>query len=153
MSSSPYRSFYLWPLPVWGEERARPAALSITGNCAQYTQCKMEFGYEELLNVIQDNVGAFGIWPQKIKRLFNSAHLKHQDRFELTLFFFSNGLSHELLYAWLIKNNMLRDKAAVDHVGYLWQYFQRDENKNKFYTFDMTNMRWEYLDGKEKCFS
>ncbi|KAK7478632.1 hypothetical protein BaRGS_00030095 [Batillaria attramentaria] len=74
-------------------------------------------------------------------------HIKHWQRILVAALIFSNGLNPIIFMEWVDLMNLCRDQAARRHFTALFRLFERGEYSRAVYAFDMTNGRYEYLDG------
>ena len=87
---------------------------------------------------------------EDFRRLFISENLKHGERFKLTLFLLGNGVPPNLIEEFYASNNSLRDESASRSVASMISQYKSlsEETRNKWASFDLIRMRWEYFNGK-----
>ncbi len=97
--------------------------------------------------LINDIIGSASLWPRSIRRLFWTRDLKHFQRFLIICFCYVNGLSPNDFWDWANLLRLCRDQAARQHMEYLFQAFHKGRYGDKYYAFNVSNGRYEYLNG------
>ena len=97
--------------------------------------------------LIQDIIGPANLWPHKIRELFWKKNLKHFHRIIVCAFVYVNGLNPELFFEWCELLELGRDRPAKNHFRALFRYFDNGNCSRSLYAFNVTNRRYEYLDG------
>lgn len=95
---------------------------------------------------IQEIVGPAKRWPHKIRKLFWTKNIRHFDRIILSAFVYVNGLNPDVFLEWVAMIGLARDQEAFKHFSYLL-HSKFNETKYNLYAFNVTNNRYEYLDG------
>ncbi len=106
----------------------------------------------ELWSEIQDLIGTASKWPRKIRRFFWTENLKHFDRILMCAFCYVNGLTPELLIDWIELKHLL-DDHGLKHVKQLFKYFEEGRYGRSLYGWNITNNRYEYLDGSVRQYT
>ena len=106
----------------------------------------------ELWIDIQDVVGLQNLWPNRIRDLFWSRNVKYFDRQVVAAFVFVNGLNPEIFLEWVNLIGMARDRPAIDHFKWLFRQFETDPRKFTLYGYNVTNNRYEYINGKIRLY-
>ncbi len=97
--------------------------------------------------LIKDIIGPASLWPTRIRVLFWTRNLTHFQRFLLACFVFVNGLSPEDFMHWSDLMHLCRNTSAREHLLQLFQRFERGEYGGNYYAFNVSNRRYEYLNG------
>ena len=96
---------------------------------------------------IQDKIGRATVWPVNIRRLFWTQNNTHFKRILVSAFVYVNGLNPEIFMEWVELIGLARDRAALNHFRALFNLFERGSYSTSLYAFNITNNRYEYLDG------
>ena len=100
---------------------------------------------------IVDIIGPISAWPSKILERYLKDSYKSEDRFALCLFNFTNGLDNSLFLEFAQTHGKLRDEAAVQHIRTISAMLERRvEHLNDYYSFNIQENRWTYLNGQTK---
>ena len=84
--------------------------------------------FEQILDI----VGSRDQWPPDVIRYFwrltprGSDYLDYSERFRLSVFMYVNEVPFEMFYNWCLRVNLLRDRAAREHISRLYSTFQYD---------------------------
>ena len=97
--------------------------------------------------LIQDIIGPAKLWPHKIRNLFWTKNLQHFDRLIVCAFVYVNGLNPELFFEWTELLELARYRPARNHFRAIFKYFYNGNCSRSLYAFNVTNNRYEYLDG------
>ena len=86
---------------------------------------------------------------EDFRRLLLKSHLKHGERFKLTLFLLSNGVAPWIIKEYYRANCSLRDESAERSVAAMIDEFgSPTSDKWKAWTsFDLVTRRWEKMAG------
>ncbi len=103
-------------------------------------------------SLIKDIIGSPSLWPNNIRRLFWTKNLTHFQRFLLVCFCYVNGLSPEDFYEWSGLLHLCRDESARKHVESLFEKFSEGQYGDKYYAFNVSNNRFEYLNGNVRLY-
>ena len=98
-----------------------------------------------LWKTIQDIIGDASKWPKLICRLFWTPSLRHFHRCIVAAFVYVNGLNPEMFLEWVELQHLCRDQSGINHFTALFRSFER--TKYNLYAFNVTNNRYEYIDG------
>ena len=93
---------------------------------------------------VEDLIGPLIEWPQPMRCLALSTHLRYRDRFQLTLFLLGNALPPCVIREWYASQRCLRDVAARRHVESVIADFKSD----KLARFEFWDMQ---VGGKSQC--
>ncbi|MEW8548563.1 MAG: hypothetical protein AB2693_34105 [Candidatus Thiodiazotropha sp.] len=99
---------------------------------------------------MQDIIGNASKWPKLIRRLFWTRNLRHFQRCIVAAFVYVNGLNPDIFMEWAEKQLLCRDQAAFNHFRNLFKAFA--EKKYKLYAYNVTNNRYEYIDGTVRVY-
>ena len=106
------------------------------------------YSFEDIVDFIGGPVTA---WPCKILERYQKASYNNSDRFTLCLFNFTNGFDNRLFLEFAQTNGKLRDEAAAQHIRTITQMLERrEEHLNDYYSFNIQENRWTYLNGQTK---
>lgn len=101
----------------------------------------------EQWNTIQDIIGRANLWPHLIRRWFWTPDLNHFKRIIISAFVYVNGLNPVIFLEWVNLLGLARDRAAHSHFRALFRLFEAGHYSRALYGFNVTNRRYEYLDG------
>ena len=80
--------------------------------------------------------------------------LKNKERFKVACFTFVNGLPRHLLLEWCHIRGLLRDKAAYDHINYLYDKFENTSDYDtKYWQWNVAMARDQYINGQTHYYS
>lgn len=96
---------------------------------------------------IVDVIGDAKKWPHLLRRLFWTKNLNHFQRILVCTFCYVNGLNPVMFEEWAELMGLCRDRAAVQHIKSLFNIFESGEKRYNLYTYNITQGRYEYLDG------
>ena len=100
----------------------------------------------ELWRDIQDIIGNARLWPYRIRALFWKQGVKHFERILLVTFVLVNGLNPEVFMEWVDLVNLCNNTSARRHFEALFRLLP--ERNYTLYAYNVTNNRYEYLDGR-----
>lgn len=100
----------------------------------------------ELWRDLQDVVGPARLWPYNIRKLFWKKNLKHWERILLAAFAYVNGLNPEMFLDWVKLMGLCRDNSGIRHFTAFFRLVDSGR-MYKLYAYNVTNNRYEYLDG------
>ena len=107
----------------------------------------------KLWREIQDVVGSHKSWPACVRVRFWYNHLDHFDRIIVTAFCFVNGLNPLVLLEFLFLVNKNRHPGEIYEVMTLFRAFEENPSKYKYYAFNTSYNRYEYIDGSVKPYT
>lgn len=103
---------------------------------------------------IQDIIGQASLWPPRIQRLFWTPGLNYFQRFLVVTFCFINGLEPGLALRWMDSRNAFRRPKSRRHAVRLFEKMEEgrysDKTQYNYFGYNVSTMRWEYLDGSPK---
>lgn len=101
---------------------------------------------------IQDIVGDQKKWPVCVKVAFFSKELTHLQRIIIASFAFVNGLHVSFVSRLLYLVNVHRDYNEVRKVVALINSFESAPGKYKYYQYNVSAGRYEFISGKVKVY-
>ena len=95
---------------------------------------------------IQDIIGNKSHWPRKIRKLFWNNDIKHFERILMATFVFVNGLNPVVYEEWLTLIGV--NEVKKRHILFLLNKFEENPDCYRLYAWNITNMRYEWLNGE-----
>ena len=107
-----------------------------------------QYSFEDIVDLIGGPVTS---WPSKILARYHKSAYNNSDRFTLCLFNFTNGFDNRIFLEYAMANGKLRDQKAAQHIRNISQMLERgEEHLNHYYSFNVVENRWTYLNGQTK---
>ena len=92
------------------------------------------------------------LWPAKMKMMFWKKPLSDRETFQVILFLFGNGCPLDLAQKWILSSTCWalewQAKTRLFQVLSLYSSLAGDENKSKWYFFDLETRNYHYLSGE-----
>ena len=112
-------------------------------------QMATQYTFEDIV----DFIGPLHSWPRKIWARYMKLAYNFSDRFNLCLFNYTNGFDNRIFLEFAIAKGALRDQQAVQHIKDITQILeQREKYLNTWYSFNLQENRWTFLNGQTKYY-
>ena len=103
---------------------------------------------------IVDLLGPVSEWPAGYLAMYKKEKYDYKDRFCLCVFNFVNGFNNRSFMDFCIANKKLKDRDAYIHIVHLTETLeQRQENLSKWFSYNILDRRWTYLNGQPKYYN
>ena len=107
-----------------------------------------EYTFEDLIDLIGGPVEA---WPRQILEAYQKPVYKAGDRLKLCLFNYVNGFDNRIFLEFAHARGALIDRKAYEDVEHLTAVLEEGtRNLNKWFSFNLEQNRWLYLNGNTK---
>ena len=109
-----------------------------------------QYSFDDIVDLIGGPVES---WPRKILARYMKSAYNCSDRFSLCIFNYTNGFDNKVFLEYALAKGTLRDQAAVQHIQNITQILEkREEHLDEWYSFNIVENRWTYLNGKTKFY-
>ena len=106
------------------------------------------YTFESLIDLIGGPVTA---WPRCIYEAYQKPKYEADDRLKLCIFNYINGFDNRIFIEFAVSNQKLRDRKAYEDVINICTVLKEGKkNLDKWYSFNLVDNRWVYLNGNTK---
>ena len=111
---------------------------------------KEHYTFDKLIDLIG---GPVSKWPRCIIDSYQKPKYDANDRLKLCLFNYVNGFNNEVFIDFCLSNQKLSDKKAYDDLVRIRAVLEEGKkNLNTWFSFNLVQKRWMYLNGNTKYY-